>query len=829
LQRELNYQERINMSIQTNFGLPSFATDNPAGWGYVGESWWTVINPNLVSADSATQATFQNYSFSFPSDLGLRIKLTGSGFAFSNGAATGGTLNQLELVDANGTLLSRITLTSGVPLASYLGSNNSSQQALLMFGGNDVFNGQDGADYLTGYSGSDTLIGGDGDDVLSPGNSINNSAGGVEPQADSVDGGAGTDIVFLDYRNRMTSLNLTFSSQQTANGQTLSDGTILRNIENVHIAGGTVDDTITGGGGDDLIMGGAGQDSLNGGGGNDTLAGFSDGRYGFNGFLDADTLDGGAGVDTAYLGAQSVPVSMFVDFTLASTASGTFINAQTLVRNVENINFTGGNASDSITGGTGADTLAGGAGVDTIRGGAGDDVLIAPNFNNFGTVGTAVLDGGSGTDKVQLQLNPGTYQFGSIGNATGQTFSLVNGLQALVQNTEAVAISNFGSTSGFYNLVLTAYDDEVFLFGSYSGNVDAGAGDDDILILGSSASIVLGGAGNDTVETGIGNDSLNGGTGADILDGSSGNDTILGGDGDDILFGGAGADSLDGGAGFDTANYSSASATVQVVMYNTAYNTGDAAGDTLLSIEMLQGSSNIDILVGGFLGDSIVGGASGDWIDGTYGGDTLYGEEGNDSLVSRQQADVLNGGADFDYARYDYADAGLNVFLHDSSQNSGWALGDTLISIEGIAGSYFGDNLQGDAAGNVIFGLGGADYIVGFGGADLLIGGSDADIFHYTGLADGGDVIQDFGYGADRISVNGANFGLGTPGPAGAMIDSWRFVAGTAATVASSQFIYNAPTGQFWYDQDGTGAGAQVLLATLQAGAVVTAGDILVL
>jgi serralysin len=317
---------------------------------------------------------------------------------------------------------------------------------------------------------------------------------------------------------------------------------------------------------------------------------------------------------------------------------------------------------------------------------------------------------------------------------------------------------------------------------------------------------------------GAGNDTITGNSAANVLNGNGGNDT---------LNGGAGADSLDGGAGFDITSYTDATATVQVVMYNTNYNTGEALGDVFTSIEALQGSANIDILVGGFLADSIWGGVGGDWLDGTYGGDSLYGQSGNDSLVSRVQADVLDGGADFDYARYDYADAGLNVFLHNSSQNSGWALGDTLVSIEGIAGSYFADNLQGDAVQNVIFGLGGADYIVGLGGADLLIGGSDADLFHYTSTADGGDVIQDFGYGADRISVSGAGFGLAYL--AGGGIESWLFAAGTVATYATSQFIWNAPTGQLWYDQDGTGAGAQVLLATLQAGALMTAGDVLVI
>jgi Ca2+-binding RTX toxin-like protein len=353
------------------------------------------------------------------------------------------------------------------------------------------------------------------------------------------------------------------------------------------------------------------------------------------------------------------------------------------------------------------------------------------------------------------------------------------------------------------------------------------------------ADVIFGGGGNDTINgltaddaiyAGAGNDAVAGGIGVDLVFGDGGDDTISGGDGNDYLDGGAGGDTLNGGTGWDTSSYANATSSVQVVMYNTAYNTGEATGDTFTGIEALQGSTNIDILVGDFAVNAILGGAGGDWIDGTYGGDYLYGEAGNDSLVSRQQADVLDGGTDFDYARYDYADAGLRVYIYDTTQNSGWAAGDTFVSIEGLAGSYFADDLRGDASQNIIYGLGGADYIIGLGGSDLLIGGAGQDLFHFVGIGDGGaggDAIQDFVSGQDRISVTGAFFGLGSPG--GVAIDSFRFVSGAAANLATSQFIYNGATRQLFYDIDGTGAGAQVLLATLQVGATMAAGDIIVI
>jgi serralysin len=321
-----------------------------------------------------------------------------------------------------------------------------------------------------------------------------------------------------------------------------------------------------------------------------------------------------------------------------------------------------------------------------------------------------------------------------------------------------------------------------------------------------------------------------GGTGNDIILGNVANNVLNGSNGNDTLDGGVGRDTLIGGSGTDTVSFASSAASVQLVLYDLNYNTGDAVGDGYVSIEIYEGSTHTDILVGDFLANDLRGGGGGDWLDGTYGGDALYGQAGNDSLVSRQQADVLDGGADFDYARYDYADAALRAYLYDPTQNTGWAAGDTLISIEGLAGSYFDDDLRGDAGQNIIYGLGGADYMIGLGDSDLLIGGDGQDLFHFVGIGDGGpggDVITDFVSGFDRISVTGAFFGLGSPG--GVAIDSWRFVAGTAATMATSQFIYDSATQQVFYDYDGTGAADKVLLATLQAGATLAAGDIIVI
>ncbi|MCE1185614.1 MAG: hypothetical protein LWW92_08445 [Rhodocyclales bacterium] len=49
---------------------------------------------------------------------------------------------------------------------------------------------------------------------------------------------------------------------------------------------------------------------------------------------------------------------------------------------------------------------------------------------------------------------------------------------------------------------------------------------------------------------------------------------------------------------------------------------------------------------------------------------------------------------------------------------------------------------------------------------------------------------------------------------------------GTRSSVGSGQFLYASGTGQLWFDQDGTGSGQAVLLATLSNRPTLGASDI---
>lgn len=132
-------------------------------------------------------------------------------------------------------------------------------------------------------------------------------------------------------------------------------------------------------------------------------------------------------------------------------------------------------------------------------------------------------------------------------------------------------------------------------------------------------------------------------------------------------------------------------------------------------------------LIRSLYGGRYTGTSSSEQLTGTSKGDALAGNGGNDSLCGGAGADALNGGSGTDYASYINAKAAVRVDLSATSRNTGDAKGDTYSSIEGLVGSKYGDDLTGNAAATIFFGIGGNDKIYGLGGNDTLIGGAGAD------------------------------------------------------------------------------------------------------
>ncbi len=394
----------------------------------------------------------------------------------------------------------------------------------------------------------------------------------------------------------------------------------------------------------------------------------------------------------------------------------------------ETINGTDG--ENHIIGGLGKDTLAGLGGNDSLDGGAGDDTLRGDNGNDtlVGGAGGDVLGGGTGTDRAQY--NDATVAVNSA-VATGVTADL----RAPANNTGIAAGDSYFSIE---NLFGSSFDDTL-------------AGD-------------------------AGSNAIWGADGQDFISGRNGNDSLYGMNGDDTLLGGGGGDLLNGGAGTDRAQYLDATAGVTADLQAIANNTGFAAGDSYVSIEDLFGSSHNDNLRGNAVSNHIWGADGNDVIFGRNGHDSLYGMDGNDTLVGGGGNDLLNGGSGTDRAQYNDAIAGLTADLQVSANNTGFAGGDSYVSIEDLYGSNFGDTLRGDAGSNAILGANGNDVILGRDGEDSLYGGNGNDTiigqagrdflygnggndtFVYQDITDSAtnylrDQIRDFSQGADVINL----------------------------------------------------------------------------
>jgi Ca2+-binding RTX toxin-like protein len=255
--------------------------------------------------------------------------------------------------------------------------------------------------------------------------------------------------------------------------------------------------------------------------------------------------------------------------------------------------------------------------------------------------------------------------------------------------------------------------------------------------------------------------------------------------------------------------------------------------------DQLFGAFGSDILDGGKADDFLFGGNDNDTLVGGVGDDELSGEDGNDTLRGGQGADVLDGGAGTaDLADYlTVTSGGVAAALDASLAGTGEALGDTYAAIERLRGTNFNDTLRGDAQANILFGQNGANTMDGRAGADRLIGGlgidtltggTQADRFEFAALTEIGDNILDFTAVDDTIVVTGTAFGGGlVAGTLGAAL--FQSSATNVAANATVRFIFENDVKILWFDADGNGSGAAVLVADLQASATMTNADILII
>lgn len=265
--------------------------------------------------------------------------------------------------------------------------------------------------------------------------------------------------------------------------------------------------------------------------------------------------------------------------------------------------------------------------------------------------------------------------------------------------------------------------------------------------------------------------------GNDVMNGTTGAETIRGFGGDDIIYT-AGADTAYGGTGNDRL-YTNTSGPAFLYgedgndLFFGVFNTnavpemlGGAGDDTFYgadSAEVMFGGTGNDLLFGGGGNDSLDGEAGNDWIDGGNGIDQLYGGDGEDHLFGGDGNDGIGG------------DAG-NDWLTGNSGN---------------------DKFYFDAPLNVA----GVDHITDFtNGQDLIY----LEKIDFSGLATAPT--------SSEVTLLAADFaGLST--------------GGATADVGTARIVYDASTGNLYYDADGGSSANRTLFAILDNKPPLTALD----
>jgi Ca2+-binding RTX toxin-like protein len=729
--------------------------------------------------------------------------------------ATGGD----DLVNFTGTTGTYV-LGANVERLTLLGSSaiNGTGNAL-----NNTITGNSAANTLDGGTGADTMIGGDGSDTYSA-----DAATDVITETNTVLATGGDDLV-----------NFSGASGTFTLGANIERLALLGSAA-INGTGNALNNTITGNAAANIIDGGAGADIMNGGDGSDTyyVDSFSD--------LVSET--------------NAVLATGGNDLVNFSGTSGTF----TLGSNIERltllgtsaINGTGNALNNTITGNAAANIIDGGTGNDTMNGGDGDDTYYVDSFSDVVSETNAVLATG-GNDLVYFTGTTGTLTIGNnierltllgtsaingTGNALNNTLtgnSVANTLSGLAGNDVidgGLGIDTMlgGDGNDIYyadvttdvitetNAVLATGGDDLVYFTGTTGTFTIGSNIERLTLTGSGATSGIGNTLNNTI---VGN------SGANQLYGGDGNDVIDGGDGNDQLYGGNGADQYIGGNGTDYARYDDANyGNLVINLANSSLNSGTSAvGDTYFSIEGVIGGAGYDIIYGNSGDNYLNGGAFYNDLFGGDGNDTLIGGERDDWFYGGNGADTMDGGLDLlvDYARYDDANYGnLTIRLDNSALNTGSAAGDIYINIEGLIGGEGNDSIFGNSLANYIHGQGGNDIIDGLGGNDVLFGRAGNDRFQFAtalNATNNVDQIRDFTHGADDIGLAQSIFAS-----IGTTLDATELRLGTVAADANDFIIYNAATGQLFYDANGNGAGGQTLFATVTAGTVLDINDFVV-
>ncbi len=477
-------------------------------------------------------------------------------------------------------------------------------------------------------------------------------------------------------------------------------------------------------------------------------------------------------------------------------------------------------------------------GSDLIYGEDGNDFIYAGDGNDrtYGGSGNDKIYGGSGNDKIYGDSSYYDLHF----YVTTNDFLTTTNSDPFSLNSEAKDLSQ--PSSGDSSSLIYPYPYPY---------PDTPNGDDSM----------YGGAGDDYMEGGSGDDSMYGGSGDDSMYGDfnpysfifnpfaltklssgdsssliypypypypypdtpSGDDRMYGGAGDDKMYGGGGNNRMYGGAGDDKMYGDSDHS--QSFLYSDFYSYPRSGDD------YMEGGIGRDYMEGGSGDDSIHGGSDNDRTYGGSGNDKIYGGSGDDYMEGGSGRDYLDGGSGNDtiIANERRWEGLISVGSNqDLILESSPVLANS--SIEPITGVTENTSLTDIAVKPDLLKFE-PIFFPGFpfrgGDEDRLTGGQGGDKFIFHSPDGGIDTITDFNVSqGDQIQVSRYGFeGELSYG----QLEADQFTLGGTARDANDRFIYNAKTGDLFFDVDGVGGLEQVQFAQLSGSPSLTSSEIFVI
>lgn len=496
---------------------------------------------------------------------------------------------------------------------------------------------------------------------------------------------------------------------------------------------------------------------------------------------------------------------------------------------------------------------------------------ITASVGRFTATGVTATTGSSGT-----AINISGSKDVTLGTVEAKSLSAANltGKLSLTTVDTATVVGGSGNDTITANNAATKF------------NIDTGAGNDGLTITAAAnESLFATGAGNDTVALntaatvvvalGAGDDTLT--VGANLSTGA----VLIGGDGADTLkFADTDGQNISGVAtfafsGFETVDISELGSG-EIIISGAQFGgqtftlKGNAATDRLAIVGKAGVSNTINAstitvdtaslrIQGADKADSLTGSSGDDTFTATAGADTIVGGSGTDTYVAvtvattvegagngTQTGIVINLGVDAVSAATIGAAgvgvianslasvaAGTTAYLYAAAASTNSAVQQALSSIENVTGTGGADYIVGSALANSILGGDGDDVIIAGAGNDTVAGGAGADVISLGAGNDvlvfnsltGADTITDYVVADDSIQLSKATFtGLGVVGA----LSATEFESGAglnAAQTAAGRIVYNTTTGQLYYDADGSGAGAAVLIGTFTGAPTLVVGE----